>query len=777
MSWRSRTLLVNEAALWLVTAAAIVGMHRLFVDGSYRPMLLVEAVIAHMTVALLRRRGVRLVPAAAVTAVAGVLVLTWAHYAATTMLLLPGGETWSAAGDDLRAAWQLFHDEEAPVPVHTGFLLVGGAALWLMVFVADWAAFRARATFEALLPSATLFLFAAALGAPGGRVPGATLYAATAMLFVLLQRTLDQEHASTWAASHRSRGRWSLLGTGATLIAITVVAGAVTGPNLPGAGAEAVLGWRDINDEDETRVVISPMVDLQTRLVEQPDAEAFTVRSPRESYWRLTSLDEFDGQIWRSSYGTNDADGSLPRQFESSVSAATVDQTFTVQGLGAVWLPAAWEPVSIDPGDNDVDWDEASSTLIVDRSLQTSDGFSYEVSSQVPDWTYEDLRRASAEVPEDVAERYLRLPEINDAVGDLASDLTADVSTPYDKALALQNYLRGSQFQYNLEAQRGHSSDALTTFLFDTREGYCEQFAGAFAVMARSIGLPTRVTVGFTPGTPDAEDPTLYHVRGEDAHAWPEVYLDGFGWVIVDPTPTRAPPGAENWLGISPGQDTAPGGDVAGTPGAADAGSGQPSSPPPGGASGDEQRGSPDPSRNQTENLADDEDDTGVSRSMRIAALVVALGALAYLLLVPAAIGTQRALRHRRAQRPADRVRLAWRDAIDRAAAAGTPLPPSLTVTEAAERLTAAVPGAAVAVHQIAAAMEHITYAEVVPSADEAERVMAARDAIVDEVRRREPLVGRVARFLDVRELWRRRDVRARRSARSRPRPVPAVGP
>lgn len=767
MSRHSRNLVVAETALGLVTAAAVVGMHRLFIDGSYRPALLLQVALAHVTVSLLRRRGVRLVPAALATAAVAVVALSWTHYAGATTWLVPTGETWAAASDDLRSAWHVSRDMEAPVPVETGFLVAGGAALWLMAFIADWAAFRAAATFEALLPSSTLFLFAAALGAAGGRVAGATVFAAAAMAFVLLQRTLSQEESSSWAGSQRVRGRWSLLGTGAVLIGVAATAGAVTGPNLPGSGADAVWTLRDINDdEDDTRVVISPMVDLQTRLVDQPDVELFTVRSSVGTYWRLTSLDEFDGQIWRSSYGTSDARGSLPRAFESQAESDVVRQTFSVSNLAAVWLPAAWEPVAIEPGDNQVDWDEPSSTLIVDKELDSSDGFTYEVDSLVPQWSADELRTASAEVPADVAERYLQLPEVDERVEQLARDVTADAPTRYDEALALQNYLRGADYTYNLGAGDGHSSDALASFLFETREGYCEQFAGAFAVLARTIGLPSRVSVGFTKGIQNPDDPTLFHVRGKHAHAWVEVYLDGFGWVILDPTPERGPPGADRWLGVGEQQD-APEADGAAvttaptTPGA-------PAEPSPD-ADGPPAALEPGDGSAAVVDAQKDDRWIDVPESVGVGVRAVSVAALAYLVLVPAAIGGLVALRRRQRHMRADRVRAAWRDALDRAATAGVALPPSLTVNETAERLAAALPGAAASVHQLATTVEHVTYAEVPPSAEMAARALEARDAIVGEVRHREPAGSRLARYLDARELWRRLPHRVRRSARTTP--------
>ena len=101
-----------------------------------------------------------------------------------------------------------------------------------------------------------------------------------------------------------------------------------------------------------------------------------------------------------------------------------------------------------------------------------------------------------------------------------------DGSTPFEKALALQNWFRS--FNYDLDVQYGNSYDAIEAFLRG-RSGFCQQFAGTFGVMARYLGLPTRMAVGYTPG--DLGSDGLFHVYGRHAHAWPEVWFDGIGWV------------------------------------------------------------------------------------------------------------------------------------------------------------------------------------------------------------------------------------------------------
>ena len=122
--------------------------------------------------------------------------------------------------------------------------------------------------------------------------------------------------------------------------------------------------------------------------------------------------------------------------------------------------------------------------------------------------------------------------------------------------LALQDWFRAN-FQYSLDVPQGHSTSAVEAFLRQ-RIGYCEQFAGTFAAMARGLGIPARVAVGYTPGLlqPDGSRSVL----GKNSHAWPEIWFDGLGWVGFEPTPGRGAPGAEAYTGVAPAQDdTAPG--------------------------------------------------------------------------------------------------------------------------------------------------------------------------------------------------------------------------
>ena len=124
---------------------------------------------------------------------------------------------------------------------------------------------------------------------------------------------------------------------------------------------------------------------------------------------------------------------------------------------------------------------------------------------------------------------------------DFANTVTKNARTPYDKAIALMNVFHAPPFNYDTRVNLGTTADALDKFLFTTHKGFCEQYAAAFAELARSIGLPTRVAVGYQPGTQSADG--KWHVEEKDAHAWPEVWLGPtVGWYRFEPTPNRVDP-------------------------------------------------------------------------------------------------------------------------------------------------------------------------------------------------------------------------------------------
>jgi transglutaminase-like putative cysteine protease len=774
--------LATEVALGGTTAAAIIGMHRLFEDGSFFPPLFLQVVLAHLTVTLLRRAHCRLLPAGLITAVAALCAITWTHYLRTTTALLPTRATLSSIDADIDAAWWLFREVQAPAPVEVGFVVATSLAIWLIVFVADWGAFRTGVSFEALLPPATLFLFAAVLGAEGSRAASAALFVAACLMFLLLHRIWRQEDTATWAALHSQRGRRSLLSSGAVLAGVSVVVSGIAGPRMPGAEEPPLIPWKDLAEEDETRVVVSPLVDIRSRLVQQKDVEVFTVKTSDAdfpgAFWRLTALDTYDGGIWRSSYATDEADGELPSSVEADTDVTRVSQTITIQALGQVWLPAAFEPVAIDthPAPSGrapptVGYESDSATLIVDQEADTSDGLSYTVDSDVPTWSADQLRQAPDQPFSDVGRRHLDLPDdFNPDITALAEQLTAPERTLYDKALALQRHLLG--FAYTVDVQPGHSEDAMADFLFENQAGYCEQFAGTFVAMARSVGIPARVVVGFTKGIQDHNEPTLWRVTGRQAHAWAEVYFDGFGWVIFDPTPGRAPPGADDWLGVTeqqdvPGDPTAPNTVPQDAPELAPNGGAQSPGEPT--DTGEVAIGEP---AIPIAPLDEDDSEGLVSRTVRNVGRPAGGLALAYLVVVPLALVGARWLRRLRARSSTDKVRLAWREIGEEAIQTGLRLPASLTVAERSSRMRAALPDAAAEVEVVARSVEQVNYAGSRPSARQADEAIRAATAVRTAAARRLSWYSRLLRHIDARRLLPQPE-RSRRSAHGAVRTAP----
>lgn len=543
----------TELALVGVSVATLVGFRRLFLDWSFLAKPLVAVLVSHLLAAVLRRRRTPIALAALVSAVVLVVLGSWLFYASTTRFGVPGIATFDAFTADLRAAIELFRDVEAPAEALPGFVAGTAIALWVTAFLADWAAFRLWAPFEAVLPSAGLFVFASLFGADQYRAGAAAVFLASVLAFLLLHRAWRLESSAAWIRGDAQRGSRALVRAGVGLAAAALIIGAATGPLLPGAKADALFDWKDLGGGDGTRVTLSPLVDIQSRLVQDSNTEVFTVRSDRRAYWRLTALDAFDGRVWKSSRRFSRVNGDLPAQTATHASTMLVQQEFDISGLAQIWLPAAFEPREIEAPGLLTRWEPTTSTLIVDR--QTSDGLQYDVTSAYPNYVAGDLRQATGPPPDDIAKQFLELPaDFSPKVAALAEQVASSATTPFDKALALQSYFRSGAFTYSTAVSSGHGDNRLESFLFDEKKGYCEQFAGAFAAMARSIGLPARVAVGFTPGDVDAADPTLYHVRGKHAHAWPEVYLTGYGWVLFEPTPSRGAPNA-GYTGVTEAQD------------------------------------------------------------------------------------------------------------------------------------------------------------------------------------------------------------------------------
>jgi transglutaminase-like putative cysteine protease len=167
----------------------------------------------------------------------------------------------------------------------------------------------------------------------------------------------------------------------------------------------------------------------------------------------------------------------------------------------------------------------------------------YRITVEYSTATDVQLRSAGTDYP-DWLQPYMSLPndgsyrpqEALDRIHKLALQITANYSNPYDKATAIESYLRAPNYTYTLNPPSTRGVDPVEFFLFDSKKGFCAFFASAMGDMLRSIGIPTRLVSGFGPGTYDVKR-NLNEVRNEDAHTWVESYFPGYGWITFEPTP------------------------------------------------------------------------------------------------------------------------------------------------------------------------------------------------------------------------------------------------
>ena len=537
-----------EAAVASVTVVSAVGMDRLFADSSFLRDVLFMGLASHVVAIAARRAGLPTLAAALLSAGCLVITVTALRYTETAWLVLPTIDTFWQARDHLVEGWSVATTRRAPVPAEPGLVVLSGAAIWAAALGADVVAFRARGFAASLSPGVGLFIFIAVAGVEEGRARHAALFCAAAAATLVALR-LRERNRDRWVEERAGRGTRALGRAAVAAAAVAVLAGSTFGPMLPGAEASPWIDVGSLDDGSGSRVVLSPLVQIRSRLVERSDEELFTVAVGEESrqYWRLMSLDEFDGESWRARSQFETASGLLPSTFDPSAEGASLQQAVSITALDNDYLPAARQLRRVvDDGGVPLEFEAASGALI--RAHDSAGGprrFTYTVESVLLNIDDPDVLRDAGSVqldPEFLAFNTDLPEDASDLVRAEAERVTAGSDSDYRRALDLQDYFwLDGRFSYDLGVHESHGIEDLEAFLFEVRAGYCEQFASAYAVMARSIGLPTRMAVGFTWGEWDPAR-GVYAVRGEHAHAWPEVHFEGIGWVRFEPTPGRGAP-------------------------------------------------------------------------------------------------------------------------------------------------------------------------------------------------------------------------------------------
>ncbi|HEY88939.1 MAG TPA: transglutaminase domain-containing protein [Thermoflexia bacterium] len=269
-----------------------------------------------------------------------------------------------------------------------------------------------------------------------------------------------------------------------------------------------------------------------------PQREGGLMADPPRHYWRSATYEVYTGRGWQVyQTETRAYAASEPARAETLIAHRPLRQEVRLVGEAGELLYVAGTLVAVNQS-YQLAWRTYEDPFAARLMEETA---SYRADSLIPTAGAAELRATGSDYPAWIQERYLALPEnIPERVTELAHDLTATRLTPYDRAVAIEEYLRAT-YPYTLEVPPPPITlDIADYFLFELQKGYCDYYATAMVVLARSAGLPARLAIGYAPGRYLAER-AQYIVTEADAHAWVEVYFPNYGWINFEPTAGRPP--------------------------------------------------------------------------------------------------------------------------------------------------------------------------------------------------------------------------------------------
>ncbi len=604
-------------------------------------------------------------------------------------------------------ALETIQRHSAPAPLTDGvtFYLVGAVALIAVLVDAMAATWRAPAA--AGLPLLTAYLITAANGNAASAV---RYFVVPVALWLVMLHTTARANFSRWGTTSASdlassqggggdggsggrlgglagrlggRGHSpsgssddssalrALTGGAARLGAVAVVAALLVPalvPHFPPRYLTDGLG-RTTGSGGNGTVGFNDTVDLRNSLVnsDQTPILRYTTTGPANAPLRAVATSYYSNGEWRVA-GRSGQGPDRPVPLESSPDRRDYIMTVSNNILKAPRLAAPFPVVTPAISGTPFAIDPITRDIRVERTVD-----SYEVTYAQLNPVPEDLRNAGAPRSPDIVDEDLALPDVaEDLIRDWADEVTRGQTNAYDKAVAIQAHLRDtSTYRYSLDLgpaprdEDGRRLDPITAF-YETRLGYCTQFATAMIMLARAEGIPARMAIGFLPGTRDS---SAYIVKASDAHAWPELYFEGAGWLRFEPTATRSgPPTYSLNSEVTPG-----GGQTAGE------------TEPTGTATPTDRRRELDEGQELGTSAPTswwDEWLTGVNLVVLISVLVVVVGTF----LMPVTAWVVRALRRRRAATRQDLVEIEWQALMTHLSDLGLSAPAGATLRTARER-------------------------------------------------------------------------------------------
>jgi hypothetical protein len=451
------------------------------------------------------------------------------------------------------------------------YIMILALLLWIMAYFCAWAVFRWQRVWWAVIICGVVLM----LNAPYGR-DDMTLFLIAYLLFSLLLvvRTNIAEYEHEWRVARVGYSPelvYSFLRAGLIISIVAILLAWLAPAALASRPLQPFWDrvgepWRELQAQwtrlfygldyqNEATVLYFPRSVKFGGAVELTDTPVMDIQASLGRYWRVMVFHEYTGDGWDNT----DVDTMLLDEYEQSLvvpdfeyrrevtQTITLRQNMRIDGA----IAAAGQPVragvpiralvsSLEQEANSTGARDDSVPLTApgDASVFYSQkplyaGDIYQVVSSLTQADQESLRQAGTDYPAWVVPRYLQLPDsLPTRIRILAEQVTDGLETPYDKAAAIERYLREIPYNERIN-EPAPGQDGVDYFLFEVQEGYCDYYASSMVVMLRSLGVPARYVRGYGQGERQAG---VYVVREWDSHAWPEVFFPGFGWVEFEPT-------------------------------------------------------------------------------------------------------------------------------------------------------------------------------------------------------------------------------------------------
>jgi transglutaminase-like putative cysteine protease len=447
------------------------------------------------------------------------------------------------------------------------FVVLLTCLFWILGHIGAWYTFRRPRLWRVLLPiSLTMLVNLYVYTDPRistrsttSLTPFLIIYTLAALLYIVRTNVyLREVEWQSAKVNYDTEVRFDFVRSGTILATAALLVMVIA----PGASASPYIGdmWKGITDtRDSVRTTVSRLfssLDARGRGVGNPFGSRAVLGGPRDlgtevlfdvqvgsvaRYWQAMVYDRYTGSDW---INTDDHKLLLPPGQAANTTKwglrQEITQTVTIYLPSSTQIFAAPEPVRIPAFSTEAtisfDQGRVTSVSAIHSQKTMRAGNVYQVVSSDSQADPVSLRSAGQDYPEWVERRYLQLPgSVTDRTRELAQEIVAGYDTVFDKAQAIEQYLR-ENLTYDLSVPAPPEGRDFVDFaLFELKAGYCDYYATSFVVLARSVGIPARIVMGYAQGEFD-EDARAYRVRANNGHSWPEVFFPRYGWLQFEPT-------------------------------------------------------------------------------------------------------------------------------------------------------------------------------------------------------------------------------------------------